>query len=143
MTTLEELDIAYVEVDLPQFCTSIHVYIGIIPEGEGEKIDKHIDKVTDCEFGSTMEKASKEYDGIAMCRGRHNVVWCEEYSLGILSHELLHAIFNIAAYVGISHKDESEEFYTYTMGYVMKYVDEAYKERETRILGTDEFHTVS
>ena len=53
--------------------------------------------------------------------------------ISVLSHEILHAVFNIAKYVGLKYSDKSEEAYTYLKGYITR---EIYKQLDEYIPST-------
>ena len=53
--------------------------------------------------------------------------------ISVLSHEILHAVFNIAKYVGLKYSDKSEEAYTYLVGYITR---EIYKQLDENIPST-------
>lgn len=53
--------------------------------------------------------------------------------ISVLSHEILHAVFNIAKYVGLKYSDKSEEAYTYLTGYITR---EIYKQLDEYIPST-------
>lgn len=67
-----------------------------------------------------------DYEGSQWCFGNTIVIHVEDVGVNKVSHEILHGVFDVARTIGMKFSHDSEEFYTYMLGHVMKEFYNAY-----------------
>lgn len=71
-------------------------------------------------YWGDIQSPSEFYDGRTWYVDDYVIIHCEDLGVSKVTHEILHGVFYIARRIGIEPSKDSEEFYTYMMGYLVK-----------------------
>jgi len=116
----------WVDIKIPMYHTRFIFCVGEFDVKNFQKTlnkkDKYFKTVNfeaSCENMEKFDGSQWDFDGTI-------VIHVEDAGVSKVSHEILHGVFDVASRIGINYNRESEEFYTYMLGYVMKEFYNAY-----------------